>query len=114
MQVAQYRRDMIVSRRTMNQSGGSVEDRLQTLIIIMLIIIIVSALETQTECYIEMCACFSYSAVHTVVILYPRSRVVLVKKIVVQYAFFQHGPYPGSVYRPLGRCQLILLGDRGT
>jgi len=30
VQVAQYRRDMVVSRRTMNQSGGSIEDRLQT------------------------------------------------------------------------------------
>jgi len=32
VQVAQYRRDVVVSRRTMNQSGGSIEDRLQTLV----------------------------------------------------------------------------------
>jgi len=34
VQVAQYRRDMVVSRRTMNQSGGSIEDRLQTLVLV--------------------------------------------------------------------------------
>ena len=30
----QYRRDVVVSRRTMNQSGGSIEDRLQTLVLV--------------------------------------------------------------------------------
>ena len=34
MQVAQFRRDVVVSRRTMNQSGGSIEDRLQTLVLV--------------------------------------------------------------------------------
>ena len=34
VQVAQYRRDVVVSRRTMNQSGGSIEDRLQTLVLV--------------------------------------------------------------------------------